>query len=259
LIFLPLALLSVLALVIFFRVLFPLGPSPTSKGLAPPQPGATTQKGVAPPAHQGEKKSQEALSPPAAPTVSPVPKESLPAKSPEVPTEQLDKEKPMPLAALLPPEKKPETSKAKVPQPDELRKAIKDSLATQGFSDVEVQVDEGKGVVISGNVKNASQKTKITQIINAMGLAVPTDYSRLKVMQEAVAKPVKRKRPEAASTPQEIREAAPKPALPEAPRKPLGPRLDGGGKEAAGETGDQKAQAPRKPLPPRIDRGNIQF
>ncbi|MGA9754650.1 MAG: protein kinase, partial [Desulfobaccales bacterium] len=96
LIFLPLALLSALALVIFFRVLFPLGPSPTSQGLAPLQPGATPQKSVAPPAHQPEKKPQVALSPPVAPTVSPVPKESLSAKSPEVATEQSDKEKPMP-------------------------------------------------------------------------------------------------------------------------------------------------------------------
>jgi hypothetical protein len=167
-----------------------------------------------------------------APPLSSVPKESLPAKEPEVAKEQPDKEKPLPLAALLPPEKKAETPKAKGPQPDELRKAIKDSLGAQGFSDVEVQVDEGKGVVISGNVKNAGQKTKITQIIDAMGLTVPTDYSRLKVVKEAVAKTVKRKRPEAASTTHETPEAAPKPALPE---------------------------APRKPLPPRIDRGNIQF
>ena len=111
-------------------------------------------------------------------------------------------------------------------------KTIKDSLAANGFSDLEVQVDEGKGVVISGNVKNAGQKNKIIQIINAMGLAVPTDYSKLKVMKEAVAKTVKKKRPEAPSTPHQIIEASPKPAPPE---------------------------APRKPLPPRMDRGNIQF
>ena len=65
-----------------------------------------------------------------------------------------------------------------------------------------------------------------------MSLAVPTDYSRLKVMPEPVAKTVKPKRPEAPSTARQTPEAAPKPAPPE---------------------------SPRKPLPPRIDRGNIQF
>jgi serine/threonine-protein kinase len=266
LIFLPLALLSVLALIIFFRVLFPLGPSPTSKGLAPSQPGATPQESVAPPAHQPEKKPQVVLSPPVAPPVSPVPKESLPAKSPEVATEQPDKEKPMPLAALPPPEKKAETPKAKGPQPDELRKAIKDSLAANGFSDLKVQVDERKGVVISGNVKNASQKNKIIQIINAMGLAAPTDYGKLKVMKGVAVATVKQKRPEAPSTPRQILEATPKPAPPEASRKPLPPRLDRGSKEVVAETGKKKVQeapskpeATRKPLPPRIDRGNIQF
>lgn len=254
LIFLPLGLLSVLALVIFFKVLLPLGPSPTSKGLAPPQPGATAQERGAPPAPQPEKK------PPVAPPASPSPKESLPAKSPEVATEPPDKEKPMPLAALPPLEKKAETPPAKGPTPYELRKAIKDSLAAQGFSEVGVQVEEGKGVVISGNVKNASQKNKIIQTINAMGLAVPTDYGKLKVMKEAVATTVKKKRPEAPSTTRQILEAAPKPAVPEAPRKPLPPRIDGGGKEAVAETVKEKGQeAPRKPLPPRLDRGSIQF
>ena len=165
----------------------------------------------------------------------------------------------MPLAALPPPEKKAEPPKAKGPQPDELRKAIKDSLAAQGFSDLEVQVDEGKGVVISGNVKNASQKNKITQIVNAMGLAVPTDYSRLKVMKEAVAKTVKKRDRKPPQAPPQILEAPPKPALPEAPRKPLPPKLDRGGKKAVAETAAPKGEAPRKPLPPRIDRGNIQF
>jgi serine/threonine-protein kinase len=255
LIFLPLGLLSVLALVIFFRGSFSLGPSPASKVLAPPQPGATPQESGAPPAPQPEKKPQVALPLP----VSPVPKEAPPAKSSEMATEHPDKEKPMTLAVLAPPEKKAETPKAKSPQPDELRKAIKDNLAANGFSDLEVQADEGKGVVISGNVKNAGQKNKIMQIINAMGLAVPTDYGKLKVMKEAVAKTVKPKRPEAPSTSRQILEAAPKPTLPEAPRKPLPPRLDRGGREAVAETVREKVQAPPKPLPPRIDRGNIQF
>ena len=208
-----------------------------------------------PPAPQPEKKPQAALSPP----VSSVPKEPLPAKSPEKATEQPDKEKPLPPAALPPSEQKAETPKPKVPQPDELRKAIKDRLAANGFSDLEVQVDEGKGAVISGNVKNAGQKKKIMQIINAMGLPLPTDYGKVNVMREPVAKTVKPKRPEAPSPSRQIIEAAPKPAPPEAPRKPLPPRLDRGGKEAVAETVKEKAQAPPKPLPPRIDRGNIQF
>jgi eukaryotic-like serine/threonine-protein kinase len=253
LIFLPLTLLSVLALVIFFRVLVPPGPSPTSKGLAPFQPGVAPQESGAPPAPQPGKKPQEL------PQVSSEPKESLPAKSPEVATEKPDKEKPVPLAALPSSKQESESPKSKGPQPDELRKAIKDSLAANGFSDLEVQVDERKGAVISGNVKNDSQKKKIMQIINAMGLAVPTDYGKLKVIKEAVAKTVKQKKPEAPSTSRQILEAAPTPTLPEARRKPLPPRLDQGGKEAVAETVKEKAQAPPKPLPPRIDRGNIQF
>ena len=120
-------------------------------------------------------------------------------------------------------------------------------------------MDEGKGVVISGNVKKHGQKNKIIQIVNSMGLSMPADYSNLKVMKGVVAKTVKQKRPEAPSTPRQILEAAPKPALPEAPRKPLPPRLDRGSKEAVAETVKEKAQTPPKPLPPRIDRGNIQF
>jgi hypothetical protein len=179
-------------------------------------------------------------------------------KSPEVATEQPDKGKPATLAALPPPDEKAETPQAKGPKPDELRKAIIDNLAAHGFSDLEVQMDEGKGVMISGNVKNASQKNKIIQTINAMGLAVPTDYSKLKVKKEAVAKTVKHKRPEPPSTTRQILEAAPKPALPETPRKPLPPRLDRGSKETV-DTVKEKGPATPKPLPPRIDRGNIQF
>lgn len=259
LIFLPLALLSVFALIIIFRAHFPFGPSPTSNGVASPQPEATPQKSVAPSAHQPEKKPQEALSPPVIPPVSPVSKESMPAKSLEVATAQLDKEKPMPPAALHPPEKKAETPKAKGPQPDELRKVIGDKLAANGFSDLEVRVDEGKGVIISGNVKNASQKKKVIQIVTALGLSMPTDYGRLKVVKEAVTEAVKIKRPKAPSTSRQILEATPKPAPPEASRKPLPPRMDRGSKEPVAETAKQKVQVPQKPLPPRIDRGNIQF
>ena len=137
----------------------------------------------------------------------------------------------MPLAALPPPEKKAEIQKAKGPQPDELRKAIKDNLAAHGFSDLAVIVDEGKGAVISGKVKNASQRKKLIQIINAMGLPVPTDYGKVHVMREPVAKTVKHKRPEAPATTRQILEAAPVTTRPEAPRKPLPPRLDRGSKE----------------------------
>jgi hypothetical protein len=260
LIFIPLALLGVLASVIFFRVLSPLGPSPASKGLAPPLTEATAQKSVAPPNHQPGTKPQVAPTVAAAFPVSPVPKEALPAKSPEVATAtQPGKAKPVPPAILPPPEQEVVTPQAKGPKPDELRKVIIDNLAAHGFSDLKVQVEEGKGVVISGNVKKAGQKKKIIQTINAMGLAVPVDYGRLKVMKEAVAKPVRHQRPEAPATTRQILEAAPEPSQPEAPRKPLPPRLDRGSKEAAVETVKQKGPAPPKPLPPRIDRGNIQF
>ena len=152
-----------------------------------------------------------------------------------------------------------EPPKPKEPSPDELRKAIKDSLATHGFSDLEVQVSEGKGVVISGHVKRASQKAQIIKVVKAMGLTVPTDYSKVRVIREAVAKTVRKRRPESEPTPRQILEAAPRPALPEAPRKPLPPRLDRGGKDAVAETVRPRGQGTRKPLPPRMDRGNVQF
>jgi eukaryotic-like serine/threonine-protein kinase len=259
LIFIPLALIGVLASVILIRVLLPLRPSPTSKGLAPPQTEATAQKSVAPPAHQPEEKPPVTLPAPAALPVSPVPKEAPPAKSPEVATAQPGKARPVPSAVLPPPAKEAEPPQARGPKPDELRKAVIDNLVAHGFSDVKVEVEEGKGVVISGNVKKASQKKTIIQTIHAMGLTVPVDYGRLKVMKEAIAKPVRHQRPEAPSTTRQILEAGPQPSQPEAPRKPLPPRLDRGSKEAAVETVKQKGPAPPKPLPPRIDRGNIQF
>ena len=76
------------------------------------------------------------------------------------------------------------------------------------------------------------QQNKVISIVNSMGLSMPADYSNLKVMKEVVAETVKKRRPEAPSTPHQILEASPKPAPPE---------------------------VPRKPLPPRLDRGNIQF
>ena len=93
---------------------------------------------------------------------------------------------------------------------------------------------KGKGVVISGNVKNMAQKNKVIQIVNAMGLSMPTDYSNLKVMKEVVAETVKKKRPEARPrTTRQIARSCPQTRVP--------------------------PEAPRKPLPPRMDRGNIQF
>jgi eukaryotic-like serine/threonine-protein kinase len=247
LIFIPLALLSLLASVIFFRDLFPRGPSPASQGLPLPQTEVASQKNVAPPTHQPEKEP-------------PVPNEPRPAKSPQTAKEQPDKAEPIPPPAVLPqPEQKTETPQAKGPTPNELRKAIIDNLAAHGFSDLKVQVEEEKGVIISGNVKQASQKKRIIQTINAMGLTVPTDYGRLKVMKEAVARLVKRQRPEAPSTTRQIREAASEAPVPETPRKPLPPRLDPGGRGAVTETARPTGPSPPKPLPPRIDRGNIQF
>jgi serine/threonine protein kinase len=241
LIFLPLGLLAALALIIAFRVLLPLGPSPTDTGVVSSQPGAASRKKVALPA-------------PVTPPVSPAPKASPAAPSQAPAATQPDK------AKTLPPGEKPAAPpQARKPQPDELRRAIKDSLAVNGFSEVEVQVSEAKGVVIAGRVRNVGQKYKIIRIINAMGLGMPTDYNGLKVVKPAVAKTAPKKRPEALETTRQEPEPAPAPPPPAVLRKPLPPRLDRDNKGAVAEVGKEKGSAPPKPLPPRIDRGNIQF
>jgi hypothetical protein len=259
LIFLALSLLPLIALLLLFRTYFLTGPT-SPKTMVSPQAKATPSEKVAPPADHREAKAPVSVVPPATQPLSPISKEPVSTELSKKAPDQPDKEKSATIAALPPPEKKVETPKAKEPSPDELRKAIRDSLAANGFSGLEVQVDADKGVVISGNVKQASQKNKIIKIVDALGLAAPADYSRLNVMKEAVAKTVKKRRPEAPSPPPQILEASPKPAPPETPRKPLPPRLDRGSKEIVTGTVKEKVQeAPRKPLPPRMDRGNIQF
>jgi len=230
-IFLTLSLLPLIALLFLLRAYFLTGPS-TPQTMVSPQAKATASEKVVPPANHREEKAPVSVVPPATQPVSPKSNESLPAESPKVATEQPDQARPMTMAAVPPPEKKVEIPEVKEPKPADLRKTVKESLAANGFSNLGVLVDEKKGVFISGNVNNMAQKNKVIEIVNSMGLSMPADYSTLKVMKAVVAETVKKKRPEAPLTTPQIREPSPKPASPE---------------------------APRKPLPPRLDRGNIQF
>jgi hypothetical protein len=269
LIILTLSLLPLIALLLLFRAYFLTGPS-TPQTMVSPQAKATASEKVVPPANHREEKAPVSVVPPATQPVSPVSKEPVSAELGKKAQDQPDKEKSATIAALPPPEKKVEIPEVKEPKPVDLRKTVKESLASNGFSNLGVLVDEKKGVFISGNVKNMAQKNKVIEIVNSMGLSMPADYSNLKVMKGVVAETVKKRRPEAPSTTHQILEASPKPAPPEAPRKPLPPRLDRGSKEVVAETVKEKVQeapqkthqipeAPRKPLPPRMDRGNIQF
>ena len=231
LIFLTLSLLPLIALLILFRAYFLTGPS-TSKTMVSPQAKATASEKVVPPANHREEKAPVSVVPPATQPVSPVSKEPVSAELGKKAQDQPDKEKSATIAALPPPEKKVEIPEIKEPKSVDLQKTIKDSLAANGFPNMRVLVDEKKRVFISGQVKNMVQQNKVISIVNSMGLSMPADYSNLKVMKEVVAETVKKRRPEAPSTPHQILEASPKPAPPE---------------------------VPRKPLPPRLDRGNIQF
>ena len=231
LIFLTLSLLPLIALLILFRAYFLTGPS-TSKTMVSPQAKATASEKVVPPANHREEKAPVSVVPPAMQPVSPVSKEPVSAELGKKAQDQPDKEKSATIAALPPPEKKVEIPEIKEPKSVDLQKTIKDSLAANGFPNMRVLVDEKKRVFISGQVKNMVQQNKVISIVNSMGLSMPADYSNLKVMKEVVAETVKKRRPEAPSTPHQILEASPKPAPPE---------------------------VPRKPLPPRLDRGNIQF
>jgi eukaryotic-like serine/threonine-protein kinase len=230
-IFLTLSLVPLIALLLLFRAYFLTGPS-IPEAMVSPQAKATASEKVVPPANHREEKAPVSAVPPATQPVSPVSKEPVSAELGKKAQDQTDKEKSTTMAALPPTEKKVEIPAVKEPKPPDLRKTVKESLAANGFSSLGVLVDETKGVFISGNVKNMAQKNKVIEIVNSAGLSMPADYSNLKVMKAEVAETVKKKRPEAPSTPRQVLEASPKPAPPE---------------------------APRKPLPPRMDRGNIQF
>jgi serine/threonine protein kinase len=231
LLFLPLALLPLLAWFIFFRANFsPTPPSP-NKTMVSTEPEAKASEKLAPSSQLRAEKTPGSAVPPGGPSVIPVPHEVASAELGKVAKDQPEKEKPMTMAALPLSEKKAEMSEVKEPKPVDLQKTIKNNLATNGFAKLGVLVDAKKGVVISGNVKNMVQKNKVMQIVSSMGLSVPADYSQLKIAREAVVETVKKKAPE--ERPRATRpEAAPKPSPPE---------------------------ALRKPLPPRMDRGNIQF
>ncbi|MCX5893893.1 MAG: protein kinase [Deltaproteobacteria bacterium] len=236
LIFLPLALLPLLALIILFRAhIFP-GPSVTPKAILSPPPVATAAKQGAPPVQPPvEKLPVAAAKPSANQPLNPVfqgATVSTGAESAQVVRDQPEKKAPVAVAALPSAEKTVEAPKVEVPKPVDLQKTIKERLAADGFPDLQVRMDAKKGAVISGKVKTLVQKNRIIQMVNSMGLSTSVDYSNLKIPREVVVETIKKKvqeeRPRITRTP----EAPPRSAPPE---------------------------APRKPLPPRLDRGNIQF
>ncbi|MDP1762217.1 MAG: hypothetical protein Q8L43_08360, partial [Deltaproteobacteria bacterium] len=178
LIFLALSLLPLIALLFLFRAYFLTGPS-TPKAMVSPQAKATASEKVVPPANHREEKAPVAAVPPATQPVSPVSKEPVSAELGKKAQDQPDKEKSATIAALPPPEKKMEIPAVKELKPADLRKTVKESLVSNGFSNLGVLVDEKKGVSISGNVKNVVQKNKVIEIVNSMGLSMPADYSNL--------------------------------------------------------------------------------
>jgi len=226
LVWLPLALLPLLGLLIFFRASLITGPASPPKALVP-QLGPTTSPREVPSSQLRNEKAPVVAVTPETTSETPASKEAAPAT---------EKEKPATLAALPPSVKPAETPKMpeiKAPSSEELQKNIKDHLAANGFANLGVRVEEGKGAIISGQLKNRAQKNKVIQLVKSLGLTVPVDFSKLEVVREVAVEPVKRKGQE---EPPKVRPA------PEAPPKPAPP-----------------SEPPRKPLPPRLDRGNIQF
>ena len=162
------------------------GPSSPPKALVSIRPGTRPAAREAAPIKPREEKTSTAAAPPAVEPASPATKASPPAEMDKKAKDRSDHEKPVTTTALAAPEKKPEIPEVKKPQPEELQKSIKDSLVANGFSSLVVRVLEGKGVIISGYVKNPAQKNKVIQLVNSLGLPVAADYTRLKVVREAV-------------------------------------------------------------------------
>ena len=226
LVWLPLALLPLLGLLIFSRASLITGPASPPQALVP-QMGPTSPLGEVPSSQLRNEKGPAVAVTPGTPSESPASKEAAPVT---------EKEKPATMAALPPSVKPAETPKVpeiKAPSSEELQKNIKDRLAANGFANLGVRMEEGKGAIISGQLKNLAQKNKVIQLVKSLGLPVPADFSKLEVVREVAVEPVKRKVQE---EPPKVRPA------PEAPPRPAPP-----------------SEPPRKPLPPRLDRGNIQF
>ena len=238
LIFLPLALLPLLALIILFRAhIFP-GPSVTPKAMLYPPPRVVPAKPAAPPAQAPEEKLPVAATkPPAQQPLEPVSKEAavLTGAAPDkVVRDQPEQKEPVTLAALPSAEKKGETPEVKEPKPVDLQKTIKERLAADGFPDLQVQ-DGCKERERSFPARLRTWYRKI----ELSGSLIPWVYrprwitDNLKIIREVVVETVKKKVP--GRTPKNQR------GPPKLLQDLRPPRL------------------PRKPLPPRMDRGNIQF
>lgn len=225
LVFLPLALLSVVAIFILVRTNFSRSPE------SPPKGPLTSQSGISAAPHQlPQGKPPMAAAPPAQPPLSPAVKEAATGESTKMLKAQTSVNQPVTTTAPLP-VPKTEIPEAKKPQPEELRQNLSAVLAANGFAHLKV-LAAGKGLAITGNVRNLEQKNKVIELVTAMGLAMPVNYSKLKVVREVVVETVKER---ASEEHPKIHQAV------EPPSKP------------------QSVESPRKPLPPRLDRGTIHF
>jgi serine/threonine-protein kinase len=115
-----------------------------------------------------------------------------------------------PPPAPVPPQKKEKEPADWVP-------VLQAKLKEEGFPDIRLSLDEKKRLIAAGQVKDASQKQKVINVVQAIGFPGPMDFSQVTVPRKVSVKPVKRTA---------VRETERPPPPKASPLKPLGPKLD---------------------------------